>query len=139
MRIRQASLSDCPKCRDLANIKELEWADGFRMPVDYFEAYIKENRMFLIAEVDGKILGFVLGERITWDIGILNALAVDHTTRGKGIGTELVRAFEKECARRGVKYVELHASKINPRAGNFYQKLGYGKGLDLVEYVKELE
>ena len=138
MRIRQAIMADCPRCRDLSNIKELEWADGFRMPIDSFEAYITENRIFLIAEHEGRVLGFVLGERITWDIGILNALAVDHTTRGKGIGTELVRAFEKECARRGVKYVELHASKINPKAGNFYQKLGYGKGLDLVEYVKEL-
>ena len=139
MQIRQAILADCPKCRDLANIKELEWAEGFRMPVDYFEAYIKENRMFLIAEDEGNILGFVLGERITWDIGILNAIAVDHTIRGKGIGTELVKAFEKECATLGVKYVELHASKINPKTEEFYKKMGYGRGLDLVEYVKELE
>ena len=34
---------------------------------------------------------------------------------------------------------KLILNKINPKIEEFYQKLGYGRGLDLVEYVKKLE
>jgi len=138
MRIRQAKLKDCQRCCVLSKIKELEWAEGAYMPVHYYEAYIKENRIFLVAEEEGKVIGYVLGERITWDIVILCMIATDPKYRGKGVGTRLITTFEKLCKQKGFSYVELHAPRTNRMTQKFYEKRGYARGQDLIEYVKEL-
>jgi GNAT superfamily N-acetyltransferase len=59
----------------------------------------------------------------------LQELVVDAAARGLDIGTQLVRAVEAECQRRGVTQLTV-ASR---RAGGFYDRLGFHES---AEYMR---
>jgi GNAT superfamily N-acetyltransferase len=59
----------------------------------------------------------------------LQELVVDAAARGLDIGTQLVRAVEAECERRGVTQLTV-ASR---RAGGFYDRLGFHES---AEYMR---
>jgi GNAT superfamily N-acetyltransferase len=59
----------------------------------------------------------------------LQELVVDEAARGLDVGTQLVRAVEAECERRGVTQLTV-ASR---RAGGFYDRLGFHES---AEYMR---
>ena len=59
----------------------------------------------------------------------LQELVVDAAARGLDVGTQLVRAVEAECERRGVTQLTV-ASR---RAGGFYDRLGFQES---AEYMR---
>jgi len=59
----------------------------------------------------------------------LQEIVVDQAVRGTDVGTELVRAVEAECERRGVTQLTV-ASR---RAGGFYDRLGFHEN---AEYMR---
>lgn len=59
----------------------------------------------------------------------LQELVVDPSARGLDLGTQLVRAVEAECERRGVTQLTV-ASR---RAGGFYDRLGFHES---AEYMR---
>jgi len=59
----------------------------------------------------------------------LQELVVDASARGLDIGTQLLRAVEAECERRGVTQLTV-ASR---RAGGFYDRLGFHES---AEYMR---
>ena len=59
----------------------------------------------------------------------LQELVVDRAARGLDVGTQLVRAVEAECERRGVTQLTV-ASR---RAGGFYDRLGFHES---AEYMR---
>src|SRR5512134_2748299 len=69
-----------------------------------FEHYVKggkKDRLFLVAETGGEVVGFISGEVRAWEFGSppcgwVFALAVSQNMRGKGIGK---RMFEEICRR----------------------------------------
>lgn len=68
-----------------------------------------------------KIVGFArFQHRRTWWI---NALFVEPSLHGRGIGTKLLAKLERAAKRKGVKTLKVNAG-IN--APGFYEKSGYG-------------
>lgn len=55
----------------------------------------------------------------------LDSVAVRSDKRGKGIGTQLLAAFEQEAIQRGHDCIALLVDKENPRAYQLYEALGY--------------
>lgn len=85
---------------------------------------------YLVAEVDGKIAGYVLvHQNIPLDshkhvLGI-NGLAVDPAAQGNGVGQALIEAAVEEAGRRGATKVSLRVLGENPGARRLYERCGF--------------
>lgn len=55
----------------------------------------------------------------------LDSLAVDPHDQGRGIGTELLRLFERQAAERGHRKMMLLVDRNNPSAKKLYDRMGY--------------
>jgi len=81
----------------------------------------------VIAREEGEAVGFA---SIFWSystlsacaIGVMNDLYVSPAARGKGLGAELIRACEAECAARGVEILEWETAPSNARAQSVYDR-----------------
>jgi len=86
------------------------------------ESLIKQPEAQLVAEVEGKIVGFLRGEFVFKERkAIVAHIAVHPKYQGKGIGGKLIRHFEKLAKEKGLRKVSLGT----PFARGFYEKLGY--------------
>jgi GNAT superfamily N-acetyltransferase len=82
-----------------------------------------------VAELEGRVVGWVhvhlyclLVEDIEAEIG---GLVVDTGMRGRGLGTQLMRAAEAWAVDKGCKSVYLRSNTLRADAHEFYQQIGY--------------
>lgn len=90
--------------------------------------------VLFLAEEEGAVVGYVLMSVVpllstNGPAAQLQEIVVDKSGRGTNVGTQLVRAVEAECERRGVTQLTV-ASR---RAGGFYDRLGYHEN---AEYMR---
>lgn len=80
--------------------------------------------LFLLAEVDGSVVGTVIG---SWDgrRSIVYRMAVDPGWQRRGIGTQLMAEVERRLETLGARSVALLAWRDDERAVGFYESLGY--------------
>ncbi|QVL58347.1 MAG: GNAT family N-acetyltransferase [Simkaniaceae bacterium] len=71
---------------------------------------------------EGKLLGHISGKSFYGGLHIKH-LIVDHTMRGKGVGTALMNKALKRGKELGCKFAYLET--LNFQAPEFYQKLGF--------------
>jgi len=91
----------------------------------YLVRYLIENSdFFLVACVDGEVVGYICGE-VKFQKGHIITLAVDSRFRGRGIGSELLKRFINFLKEKGAKSVYLEVSVRNRRAIRFYEKHGF--------------
>ena len=79
--------------------------------------------------------GVVVGACAFWmrddgATGFVSGLEVDKAHRRRGVATTLVRAVERECARRGATRCALSVNKGNRGATRAYERLGYVRDED---------
>jgi len=93
------------------------------------------SSIFLVAEVDGKLAGAVLG---THDgrKGWINRLSVAPKQRRKGIGRALVRAVEERLAGIGIEIVTCLVETWNETSLAFFEAIGYVRHDDIVYFSK---
>ena len=78
----------------------------------------------IIVRVDGKLSG-LLRYNYFWDnIPFMNLLYIDKNFRRKGLGSKLVRCWEKRMKEKGYKMV-MTSTISNEQAQFFYRKQGY--------------
>jgi len=123
MLIRPATVRDVPAIAGLIATFAQRGKMLFRSHAELYEAL----RDFHVAELEGKIAG-ICGLEIVWaDLAEVRSLAVDPAAQGKGIGTTLVRAVERELRDRGARMLLVETSSrpdySNTRA--FYAHCGY--------------
>lgn len=82
---------------------------------------ITESPFFVVAEMDGRIIGFASCSDFQ---KIQAALYVAPESTGKGVGRQLLSAYEKAAQEHGLKTLHIHAT-VNGAA--FYEKCGYGR------------
>ena len=66
----------------------------------------------------------------------LEAIAVDESAEGKGVGQALLNAVEREAKTLGAQTITLHVFARNTRARGFYERSGYDG--ELLRYIKDL-
>jgi len=134
--IRNVSISDLKNLKKLLRAKELGWGCSMK----YFKRLIfneGKGAIFLVAEYKFNIIGVVYGEyNKEEDWAELMGITVAENYREQGIGSNLIREFERIVCGKGVRTVELSAN-INTLAKNIH-KLGYEKGNTYIDYRKKL-
>ena len=96
----------------------------------------RDPDLFLVAEVDGQIVGSVLGG-FDGRRGMMYHLAVASEFRQQGIGTLLMDELEHRLREKGCIRYYLLVTRDNPNAIHFYEQRDWVR-MDLYAYGKDL-
>ena len=99
--------------------------EAFSKPMSvqgYEREYTNPNSTTLIAELDGRVIGFANLWNICGDVS-LNNIAVTASERSKGAGTALIREALMRFA--GCDFITLEVRKSNEGAIRFYKRFGF--------------
>ena len=97
----------------------------------------------LVAEVDGKVVGFMLGEVRSGEFGLeqptgwIEVMGVDPDVRGQAIGRRLADAMLDYFKARGATSVRTLVDGDMEGIGQFFEALGFAPA-GLTPYVKNL-
>ncbi|MBM6594572.1 GNAT family N-acetyltransferase [Microvirga pudoricolor] len=128
---------------DLARIGLAAWLKGIgphvpdavrgRMVRDNpFVPFIREmGPGILVATVNGHVAGLAACEHSD---DLISDLWVSPDHEGRGAGSALVRALEREIAARGHAEARLEVLAANSRAASLYERLGYQRLWQAVRY-----
>jgi GNAT superfamily N-acetyltransferase len=134
LRIRPAASSDVPSIIALDEevtglAKPIYWQDTF----DRFGERSRAGRFFLVAELQGCIEGFVVGEVRAWEFGSppcgwIFAIQVRPKGRLKGVGAQLFNALCERFRRTGVAKVRTMLARDNTTILSFFRSQGMMAG-----------
>jgi GNAT superfamily N-acetyltransferase len=89
------------------------------------------NQSLLVAELDGRVVGMLqitfipgLSRRGAWRANI-EAVRVDSSARGRGIGAWLMARALEAARKRGCRIAQLTSDRRRADAHRFYQRLGF--------------
>jgi N-acetylglutamate synthase-like GNAT family acetyltransferase len=107
--------------------------DYFRTLYRRYGAAGDDARQFLVAEVDGRVAGFVIGEVRDWEFGSppcgwVFGISVDPGMRLAGVGTRLLEAISAGFRRVGVKKLRTMLSRDNTLILSFFRSQGMSAG-----------
>ncbi len=116
MKVRSAKISDVEVIHALIN----SYAERDQMLFRSLADIYKNLQAFLVAEVDGEVLGCCALEVVWSDLGELKSLAVAEANKGAGAGKMLVDAAVSQARRLGLG--RLFALTLNR---SFFEKQGF--------------
>lgn len=97
----------------------------------------RDPDLFLVAEVDGRIVGAVVGG-FDGRRGLVYHLGVDAAYRKNGIGRQLMDALEGRLRAKGCLRSYLLVTHDNLEAQRFYERHDW-EPMDLLVYAKDLD
>ena len=113
--------------RDLVSVLRIEKAsfshDAWSRE-EYQKYFAKSPNLFLVAEVGGRVAGYIIGA-MTRHGGEIDSLAVLPRYRGQHIATQLLRIMMRRLWQRGARATRLTVRKDNKDAIDFYKKLEF--------------
>ncbi len=80
--------------------------------------------VFLVAEIDGRIVGFILSRTVLDEAEIL-VLAINEKYRNKGIGTLLLLRNLQFLGDQKIRRIFLEVDVANEMARHLYEKVGF--------------
>ena len=103
----------------------------------YLEMYYPP--LCFVAELSGKIIGFILGDVRGWEYaqpagGWIDIMGVDPDYRRQGVGRKLVLAFVDECHSRGMR-THIILRDDDERLRRFFASVDFKRG-GLTEYER---
>jgi ribosomal protein S18 acetylase RimI-like enzyme len=120
-----------------ADMAEVEAIDaritGLAKPEYWAQAFARygdrEDRWFLVAEADGRINGFIIGEKRAWEFGSprcgwIFAIGVDPALRLGGVGTRLFEAITQRMHRAGLTLVRTMLARDDALNMAFFRSQG---------------
>lgn len=136
--IRPARISDCVAIEKLGHVPEIAIAPNWYLPLAYYQRIVKNrHHIFLVAEIDHKIVGFTIAERI--EAGFLGQyIVVDTKFRKLGIGHNLLSAVETEAKKRKAYFLLTYAVAKSPGIQAALKKSNYHRGQLTYEWSKGL-
>ena len=118
MEIRNAKISDAVGIHELVNYYAELDRMLFRSMADIYE----NLQTFIIAELDGKVVGCCALEIIWADLAEIKSLAIREEFKGRGIGRKIVEAAVKKASELGV--LRIFALTLEP---DFFIRIGFDR------------
>lgn len=122
-----------------------KWTNLYRFWDEYevVELFQSDGETCLVAELDGKVVGFALGmmiekRRSSWIYGYLVWLGVDPTVGRSGVGRKLVERLTEIFIEHGARMMFVDTAADNDEAIAFFQKNGFGARQDHVFFSRNL-
>ncbi len=101
-----------------------------------FHEYSPE--LFLLAEMDGRIVGTVIGGWDGWRANIAR-LATHPGHRRQGIAEALVREIERRLRAHGARRIYALVDRRSPPAIPFWEAAGYAPNENIIQYSRNFE
>ena len=118
--------------------KPAYWSGVF----DHYVNRDKKDRLFLVAESNSRVVGFIIGEVRAWEFGSppcgwVFALAVSPDTRQMGIGQQMFEEISKRLKQAGVATVRTMVNRDDKLTLSFFRSLGLctGKYIELEKQI----
>ncbi|MFP5316468.1 MAG: ribosomal protein S18-alanine N-acetyltransferase [Actinomycetes bacterium] len=115
-------LQDIPAVGTLE--QELFPVDAWPLELFFDEFAQTETRWYLVAEDDGKLVGYC-GVMVVGATADIQTIGVLPGYEGRGIGTAMLSSMLKEARRRGATETLLEVREDNPRARRLYERFGF--------------
>jgi predicted N-acetyltransferase YhbS len=127
------------KKEDLEPIIEIDEKILGRNRKDYWERKLaltntKASQVSLVAEVNGKVAGFILGDIGGWEFGVpdttgwIDTMGVDPAYQKKGLATALAKALIKNLKELGVGTIYTLVSWDDWDLLQFFHAMGFTRG-----------
>jgi ribosomal protein S18 acetylase RimI-like enzyme len=104
---------------------------------DLSRAIADSPAMVLVAEVEGQLIGSVIGSFDGWR-GNIYRLAVHPDYRRQGIAHALVVEVERHLVRQGAKLISAWVEREHPWAMGFWQAIGYEVDTRMIRFIHKL-
>ncbi|MBN9461745.1 MAG: GNAT family N-acetyltransferase [Burkholderiales bacterium] len=134
VQVRQVRRSDLDPVIEIDAIvtgleKRTYWRSIFRR----YGSGDRPERHFLVAEVEGRVVGFVIGEVRDWEFGEppcgwVFAINVDPQSRLGGIATRMLQALSAGFRRSGVRKLRTILARDNTLILSFFRSQGMTTG-----------
>jgi len=134
LRIRELMIDDFPEVFHIGEeIFTAEYSQSLYRTWDEYEIttlFNSDNELCLVAETDGKILGFALGTTVVkhnspWKYGYLVWLGVRGDAQKRQVGDKLFKEIKRRMKEQGARMMIIDTSADNEAALSFFQKMGF--------------
>jgi ribosomal protein S18 acetylase RimI-like enzyme len=128
-KIRQLRASDVPAVQAIDK-RLTERATTW----DNVDIYLAgEPLVSFVAEQDGEIIGFLLGDVKSYEFGLaesgwIETIGIDPAYQRRGIGARLIRAFVDHCRRIGINTVHTLIKHDDEEMQAFFLRNGFERG-----------
>ncbi len=123
VKLRPAERVDADVCFELDRIC---FTPEVAFPRDVFHVLCDTSEVFEVAEVDGRLVGFIAGNfDCEENVGIIVTLDVHPDVRARGIGERLLGTAHEQFEACGATAIFLQVFVENDAALRLYRKFGY--------------
>ncbi|RMH18687.1 MAG: GNAT family N-acetyltransferase [Acidobacteria bacterium] len=133
---------------DIGAVTRIDERIGGRYRPEVWERRIgyylrRDPEAALVAEIDGEVAGFMLGEVRAGEFGLeeptgwIEVLGVDPDHQGKAVGRRLAEAMLEHFRARGARTVRTLVDETMGDVAGFFERLGF-EPATLKPYVKSL-
>jgi len=114
---------EMPDIRRVMEIEEHSFLEGDAAL--YLDLYEEWPRGFLVAEHEGRVIGFIALVLTPEGDGRIFAIAIDSNYRGRGVGRTLLKAAFNTLRIRKIGFVRLEVRVNNHIAQQLYRSTGF--------------
>lgn len=124
--------------RSVLRIESRAVPKGWSLGLFMSELARGDDRVYLVAKVDGVVVGFA-GMLYAGDDGHVTTVSVDEAWRGSRIGTRMVVALARAARAQGAEALTLEVRASNEAAIALYRRLGFAPAGIRRNYYQEID
>ena len=98
----------------------------------------KKDNIFLVAELEKKVVGFLHGKIIWHGWCMIDTVAVMNGYRGRGVGSLIVERMQRNLKKKGVFFIQGLVGESYKRTRKFWKKKGFKEGRRFIWFEKYL-